>query len=271
MLTPWVAAGALLVALAATAWLLRRARVREAQLTQRVASAVRDLEQLQRAFGRFAPAEVVDEIAAQGVSMAPSTKEVTVLFADLRGFTAMSEAVDATVVVDILNGFFARMSRAITAHRGHVSKFIGDGILALFGALEPNPWQSNDAAHAALAMRDALADYNRDLEARGLPRLRMGVGVHRGECVAGVVGSDQLMEYTVLGASVNLASRVEGLTRLHDCDVLLTREARAGLDERFAVRELPPADVKGVALPVVTFALDKFSTEWSTPRRELGE
>ena len=82
----------------------------------------------------------------------------------------------------------AGLSRAISDHRGHVAKFIGDGLLALFGALDLNPWQANDAAHAALAMAAALDDYNRTLAAEGLPPLRFGVGIHRGGAVAGIVG-----------------------------------------------------------------------------------
>ena len=90
----------------------------------------------------------------------------------------------------VLNGYFERMSRTITEHRGHISTFVGDGILALFGALQPNPWQANDAAHAALAMREALAAYNRELEAQRLPTLAFGVGLHRGVGVAGLAGAD---------------------------------------------------------------------------------
>src|SRR5207247_9183694 len=113
----------------------------------------------------------------------------------------------------LLNGYCERVSRALTGHRGRVAKFIGDGSLALFGALEANPWQTNDAAHAALAMRAALADYNAALGGEGLPALAMGVGIHRGTVVAGVIGSAELVEYGVIGSAVNLASRVQALTR----------------------------------------------------------
>src|SRR5207247_10589883 len=115
--------------------------------------------------------------------------------------------------VGVLNGCFEGMRRAITGHRGHVAQVIGDGILALCGALEANPWQTNDAAHAALAMRAALADYNAALGGEGLPALAMGVGIHRGTVVAGVIGSAELVEYGVIGSAVNLASRVQALTR----------------------------------------------------------
>ena len=165
-----------------------------------------------QAFARFAPSEVVEAIIAQGISTRSETKEVTVLFADLKGFTPLAENLDPAQLVALLNGYFAAMGEVIAAPRGHLAKFIGDGLLALFGALEPNPWQTNDAVHAALAMRAALASYNEALRAEGRPVLAAGIGIHRGPVVAGVVGNAALMEYGVIGRTVNVASRVEGLT-----------------------------------------------------------
>ena len=191
----------------------RRRRRAVAGLERRLEAASRGLESLQQAFSHFAPAEVVEEIIAQGFSTRSEKKEITVLFADLKGFTALAERLEPEVLVRVLNGYFERVSRAITAHRGHVSKFMGDGVLALFGALEANPWQTNDAAHAALAMRSALADYNAALVGEGLPPLAVGVGIHRGSVVAGVIGSAELVEYGVIGRTVNLAARVQALTR----------------------------------------------------------
>src|SRR5262245_37077822 len=161
-----------------------RGRSHAGILRRRLEHASRELEHLQRSFSRFAPAEVVEEIISQGVSTTPEKKKVTVLFADLKGFTTMGEDLDPAVLVKILNGYFRRMSQAIIEQRGHVSKFIGDGILALFGALEPNPWQSRDAVQAALGMRRGLVAYNAELAAEGLPTLAIGVGVHRGTVVA---------------------------------------------------------------------------------------
>jgi class 3 adenylate cyclase len=146
---------------AVLAFLLHR-RSREARaLRERLESATSDLEHLQRSFGRFAPEEIVERVIARGVSTGGERKEVTALFADLVGYTALSERLDPDVLVRILNGYFERMSRAITEHRGHVSALIGDGMLALFGALEPDPWQANGAVRAALAMREELEAYNR--------------------------------------------------------------------------------------------------------------
>jgi class 3 adenylate cyclase len=180
-----------------------------------------------------------------------------VLFADIVGFTKLAEQLDPDVLVSVLNEYFRRMSRVATDHGGHVSKFIGDGMLVLFGALQPNPWQANDAARAALAMQAELERYNGELAERGLAPLGIGIGIHRGTAVAGLVGSSDLMEFTVIGPTVNLAARVENLTRLHGVPILVTAAVREKLDPRFVVRELPVLDVRGVSEPVVTFAVER--------------
>jgi class 3 adenylate cyclase len=240
--------------------LQRRTASRAAHaLGARLEAAGRELESLQQAFSRFAPAAVVEDIIAQGISTRSEKKEVTILFADVKGFTALGEVLEPAVLVTVLNGYLSRMSRAIISHGGHVAKFIGDGILALFGALEPNPWQTNDAVRAALAMRAALADYNEELAADGLPALAVGIGIHRGVVVTGVMGSAELIEYGVIGSVVNVASRVERLTRTHDVDVLVSDAAREALDKRFRLRAMPGVEVKGVAAPLVTFAVEGFA------------
>jgi adenylate cyclase len=231
------------------------------RLRERLETASQDLQRLQKAFSLFAPEDVVDRIASSGVPTGGERKEVTALFADLVGFTALSEAVDPSTLVRILNGYFQLTSHAVIEHRGHVSTFIGDGVLALFGAHRPNPWQGDDAVHAALALRKALARYNLELEAEGLPPLSVGVGIHRGVGVAGVVGSDHLMEFAVVGRVVNLAARVQQLTRTHEVDVLVTEDVQKTLDSRFVLRRLPASELKGIAEPVVTFAVRGFGAQ----------
>ena len=155
----------------------------------------------------------------------------------------------------VLNGYFQRMSDAIRDNRRHVATFLGDGLLAYFGALQPNPWQCDDAVRAALAMRAAIADYNVELAAEGLPPLAFGIGIHRGPGLAGLIGSRERMEYGFVGRTVNLAARVQALTRIHKVDILVTEALRAELDPRFALAPMPPELVKGVAEPVVTYAV----------------
>ena len=142
-------AAALLAAGLAVARLVGQRR----RLRRQLEAAAGELLHLQTSFARFAPSAVVETIAARGGPTQAARREVTVLFADLVAFTALSETLSPEVLVGVLNDYFARMTQAIAAHRGHVSKFIGDGLMALFGAIEPNPWQANDAVHAALAAR----------------------------------------------------------------------------------------------------------------------
>jgi class 3 adenylate cyclase len=161
--------------------------------------------------------------------------------------------------VRILNGYFECMSRAIREHRGYVSTLVGDGILALFGALEPNPWQGDDGVHAALAMRRALKQYNESLDAQGIAPLAMGIGLHRGSGVAGLVGSSDLMEFTVVGRTINLAARIQDLTRLHDTDIIVSLAIRSELDPRFVCAPLAKARVKGIEDEIEIYAVESFA------------
>lgn len=260
----WLAAG-LLIALAALlgAWLWQRQRC--AALQGQLDAAALELQRFQQACARLAPAGVVNRLVADGVpesvQMPAQRKTVTALFADLVGYTAMSERLEPPVLARVLNGYFQRMSDAIHQHRGHVSTYLGDGILAYFGTLQPNPWQSADAVRAALAMRAAMADYNRELAAEGLPRLSVGIGVHRGSGLVGLIGSRERMEYGFVGRTVNLAARVQTLTRTHGVDILVTEAVRSELDAGFRLDAMPAETVKGIAEPVVTYAVRERSEQ----------
>jgi adenylate cyclase len=245
-----------LVALvAALVWALRRQLHRTAILRAQIEAAAKELQQLQEACARLAPAGVVQRLLADGADHGPERKVVTALFSDLVGYTAMSERLEPAVLARVLNGYFQRMSDAIHEHRGHVATFVGDGILAYFGALEPNPWQCDDAVRAALAMRTAIRDYNKELINEGLPPLAVGIGIHRGPGLAGLVGSRERMEYAFVGSTVNLAARVQTLTRVHQVDILVTDALREHLDPRFVLAPMPAEMVKGIDEPVVTFAV----------------
>jgi adenylate cyclase len=230
---------------------------RNQALRRRLDDANRELEQLQRTFNRFAPARVVDDILERRTLDIAETREVTILFADLRGFTALSEQMAPPDLVALLNTYFQRMDRAVDEHSGFISKFIGDGLLVLFGALHDNPWQATDAVKAALDMRrrvDAL-DVESDVE------LTLSVGIHRGPVVAGIVGSLDVKEFTVVGRHVNLASRVEQLTRTHDADILITEAVKEDLAPSIAVERQPPAALKGVPDPVTTYAVSEAAAD----------
>ena len=147
------------------------------------------------------------------------------------------------------------MSRAIADDRGDVSTFIGDGLLAFFGATAANPWQGNDSVQAALAMRAALASYNIELKQRELPELAVGIGLHCGTGVVGLMGSTQLKEYAFVGRAVNVAARVQTLTRQFEIDVILTEALKQTIDPRFETTALPDTAVKGVRQALAIHAL----------------
>ncbi len=250
---------ALALALAAivVALLLRRVLEQRA----RIAALGADLERLQQACATLAPSGVMERVFAEGADRLAERKVVTAMFVDLFGYTALSESLEPQALAQVLNGYFERVSDAVTRHRGRVNTFLGDGVLAFFGALEPNPWQCDDAVHAALAIRTAMADYRTALEREGLPPLKVGIGIHRDSGLAGLIGSRERREYTVIGRTVNLAARLQALTREHDVDILLTDAVRRELDPRFELRALPPQAIKGIGEPVATYAVIGLRTE----------
>jgi class 3 adenylate cyclase len=237
-------------------WFAIRQRAVNAELERLLAHTNEKLERHQRHFGRFTPVEVIEHLTESEGQYTASRRSVTVLFADLQGFTRMCEDLDPEQVFGILNGYFQRMSEVISAHHGQVTELLGDGLLALFGALRTNPWQAQDAVMGALAMREALALYNEELRARSLPELSFGIGIHHGELLAGVVGHLEMSKFGVVGDPINVAARVEGLTRFHDCDLLVTQQVRDALDERFRLKPMPAVSVKGKDAPVVTYFVE---------------
>src|SRR5690606_8766258 len=147
---------------------------------------------------------------------------VTVLFSDIRSFTSISENMDPRELLDFLNEYLSGMVESVLQHHGVVDKFIGDAIMAVFGAPVPEPEDPLHAVCAALAMREKLAKINEGFVERGLPEIRTGIGLHSGQVVAGNMGHSERMEYTVIGDTVNLASRLEGLTKELGCDVVIS-------------------------------------------------
>ena len=213
------------------------------------------LEELQISFNRFVPHSLVDRIITSRGAIPPERRDVTVLFADIVGFTNMSERHDPAIIVEILNRYFEEMTSAISKHQGLVSKFIGDGIMATFGALSDNPWQFKDSVEAALAMRAALIQHNLRSQRERLPSLKIGVGIHHGTVISGFIGSSEVREFTVIGDTVNVAARIESLTRAHHTDILVTEAIYRHVRDSFSFVEMPPSEVKGKTTAIRTWGI----------------
>lgn len=203
--------------------------------------------------------EVAARLLRDGAVLGGEEREVTILFADLRGFTTLSERLTPPELLALLNRYLDRMSGAIEAHGGVIDKFIGDAVMALFGA----PVAQGDAAARALAasraMESALAALNTELAAEGRPPLAIGVGINTARVVAGNIGSNRRLNYSVIGDGVNVAARLQALTRVADyrTNIILSAATRAAADRAAAdARPLGTVTVKGRSEPVEIFAID---------------
>ena len=174
-----------------------------------------------------------------------SKEVITVLFSDVRGFTTLSETLPPEQVVEILNYYFTKMTEAVHNHNGTIDKFIGDAIMAIWGAPIHSDTHAIDAVNAAMEMMQKLKDVNAWLEEKNLPPLKIGIGVNTGDAILGSVGSEQKADYTVIGDTVNLASRLEGVTKQYDCDIIVSDSTKNALKDRVPCQVIDMIKVKG--------------------------
>lgn len=215
-------------------------------------------ERLRDAIGRYLAPELAEDVMKRGVQLGGHSVSVSILFADIRGFTTISESLTPEEVVDLLNRYFATVEPVIQQQGGWINKFGGDSLLAVFGEPTQHADHARRAVQAALAMRAALAEFNRQQEANGDPMVHIGMGLHTGAIVAGNVGSPTRMEYTVIGDVVNVASRIDGLNKDWNTDLLVSADtwAAAGLNGEVRAREMPPVALKGKSQLTHIYAID---------------
>ncbi|MBL8681964.1 MAG: adenylate/guanylate cyclase domain-containing protein [Myxococcales bacterium] len=217
---------------------------------------LKDRDHLRATFGKYMTQSVMEHLLSGKVQLGGEKLTVTVLFSDIRSFTTISEQMDAHALVELLNEYFTVMVSIIMEEGGVVDKYIGDAIMAVFGAPVSREDDAIRAVRAATRMRAALVPLNESLVARGIAPIATGIGVHTGEVVAGNIGSEQRMEYTVIGDAVNVASRLEGKTKDLG-ESLVVSETTFALVEKVAKgRALAELSVKGRLQSVRCYAVD---------------
>jgi adenylate cyclase len=209
-----------------------------------------DRERIKDTFGRFVSRDVAAAVLDGRVPLAGDRLEVSILFQDIRGFSVLAEALDPAALLRVLNRFFTEVVAAVEAEGGVVKQFTGDGVMALFGAPQVRPDHVERSAHAALAIVERLERVNILLEADGVPPLQIGIGIHTGVVIAGLIGPDERVEYGVVGEPVNLASRIEALTKDVMATILVSREVAMRLGPEFVLGRAAVLPVKGKAQPV---------------------
>jgi adenylate cyclase len=242
-----------------------------AHLTVRVRALVHraaDERLARERLGRYFSPSIAERISREGLQLQQHT-EITILFSDLRDFTAMTERLRADQVVAMLNECHAMMVDVIFRHGGTLDKFIGDGLMAYFGAPLLQDDHAERAVACALDMQEALRTLNQTRRARAEPELRMGIGLHTGLAVLGDIGSDSRREYTAIGDAVNLACRIESMTKDHGRPVLASEETYVRAREGFGWTAAPAIPVKGRAQPVRTYAPRPQFSEDETPTQSL--
>ncbi|HSW13098.1 MAG TPA: adenylate/guanylate cyclase domain-containing protein [Solimonas sp.] len=215
----------------------------------------RGKREISKLFGQYVPPELVEEMAAhpEDISMEGESREMTVLFSDVRNFTSISEKLDAKELSAMINAFLTKQTAVVQKHRGTIDKYIGDLIMAFWGAPLSDKDHAIHGVQAGMDMQRAIRELDPEFEKRGWPRLHIGVGVNSGKMNVGNMGSSFRMAYTVMGDSVNLGSRLEGLTKEYGVGVLISEDTRNLLPSDWAFREVDLVRVKGRSEPVAIY------------------
>ena len=212
----------------------------------------RGKREISKLFGQYVPPELVEEMAAHPelISMEGENREMTVLFSDVRNFTSISEKLDAKELSAMMNVYLTKQTAIVQKYRGTIDKYIGDAIMAFWGAPLPEKDHALLAVQAAMEMVKSVRDLDDEFVRRGWPKLNIGVGVNTGKMNVGNMGSSFRMAYTVMGDSVNLGARLEGLTKEYGAPLMVSEFTRNQLPSDWAFRELDSVRVKGKNEPV---------------------
>lgn len=219
---------------------------------------LQERDKVKSMFSKFHGSSVAEDLMKGDLALGGSKKMVTVFFSDIRGFTKFSEGHTPEQVVEMLNEYFQIMVRIINMNGGIVDKFIGDAIMAVWGAPNGTERDAQNAVRACVEMRLALEKLNETRSGRGQVPIMIGMGLHKGEAISGTIGSDERMEYTVIGDTVNQASRIEAATKAFGTDLLLSDELAGAVGEEFILEEAGSVEVKGKSEPLRLFKVQGY-------------
>jgi adenylate cyclase len=228
-----------------------------AQAINQMGKGLEENQRLKLNFVRYVSRHVMEKIIESDVTFAlkGERKKITVLFSDIRQFTHLAEKMSPEAVVSLLNEYLDRMLNVIFEHNGTLDKFIGDGLMVEFGAPLDDPQQEKNAVETAIAMHKALQELNRKWKSEGRPQLDMGVGIHTGQAVVGNIGSEKRMEYTAIGDTVNVASRLEHATREFKVPILISETTKEHIDGEYIAKNLGPLTLPGRDTPIVVYSV----------------
>ena len=207
-----------------------------------MAQSLKEKEFMRDTFGKIVTPQIRDYLLNKNVALGGESLDVTVMFCDIRSFTSLSENMKPEKIVQFLNEYFTGLEKCIARHNGVINKYIGDAVMALFGAPMQSATHACDAYAAALDMRQELVKMNQSFAKEGLPEIKFGIGLHSGPVLAGNIGAVNRMEYTVIGDTVNTASRIEGLCKQYKKDLLLSESTAQRLKENDGQIELTFVD-----------------------------
>lgn len=212
-----------------------------------MAQGLEERERIQQNFARYVSSHVLERIlkADTPLKLEGERKKITILFSDIRQFTTLSEQHSPEVVVALLNEYFEKMIDIIFKNNGTLDKFLGDGLMVEFGAPLDDPLEEMHAVHTALEMQSELATLRLKWTADEKPTIQMGIGIHTGIALLGTIGSSQRMEYTAIGDTVNIASRIQATTKQMNCDILISETTYASVKEAFICEDLGPIQLPG--------------------------
>ncbi|MCL2271236.1 MAG: adenylate/guanylate cyclase domain-containing response regulator [Treponema sp.] len=225
------------------------------------ALSMHELAELQKntriAFARYVPADVMDEIISDTARKAnvSENRNISILFSDIRDFTSISENQDAQGVVNLLNSYFSSMGCEIISENGYIDKFIGDAIMAVFGASQDSENSTVNAIRAGIKMLASLEKFNNAAEENKRNKIAIGIGINCGECILGNIGFQNKMDYTVIGDTVNLASRIESLTKSYRHPLIISEYVYETVKDKFLLRKIGNVNVKGKEKPVGLYSV----------------